>query len=80
MGTTVKLDIGKHNNVLTELELLDLYEKTIDQGRERERSYVAKSLEKKDKMPIPKPTRPSSPSPNVSEPSTMRKRNVSPRI
>ena len=41
--TAIKLDIGTQNNTLTESELLELYEKAIDQGRERERSYVAKS-------------------------------------
>jgi Reverse transcriptase (RNA-dependent DNA polymerase) len=43
--TTVKHDIGKRQNPgrMTEMELLDLCEKAIDQGREQERSYVSKS-------------------------------------
>src|SRR6202161_2620864 len=78
--TAIKLDIGKQNNTLTESELLDLYEKAIDQGRERERSYVAKSLERKDKIPKPKTSRSSSPSPNLPELSgTMKRRNEPPR-
>jgi len=56
--SAIKLDIGKRNNVLTELELLDLYEKTIDQGRENLRKVLRrKSLEKKDKMSEPNPNK-----------------------
>jgi hypothetical protein len=46
--TTIKHDIGKRQNPgrMTEMELLGLCEKAIDQGREQERSYISKSSPK----------------------------------
>ena len=44
LGSTIKHDISKNKNPgkMTEEDLLALYEKAVDQGRNRERSYVSK--------------------------------------
>ena len=75
--TTIKHDIGKRKNPgsITEMELLDLCEKAIDQGREHERSYVSRSDPKGSSRNR------SAPAPNManSTPFSTPKRNMPPR-